>query len=237
MKPPSPKYLPSIRRVPDTGFKARVSQYEIVFQDHFPYACLYHLKIVAHQCNLPPMKAHSSMTTLFAFGFIAVQMWLPLSYYLGEHEYDERFAWRMFSSVRMTRCDFEVYDGSDGGLQRLSLTKRNHIVWVNLAKRARLSVIDKLVAGLCESHHDIRVRLSCTVPNGPIIGLCRNRVDGDQDGTPDGYNRMIGCALESPSDCFLRDCPEGNVDTCYSRLCREEILEPDTNRCVSEADS
>jgi hypothetical protein len=183
------------------------------------------------------MKPGFSTTTILAFGFIAVQMWLPLSYYLDDQVYDERFAWRMFSSVRMARCDFEMYDASNGGLQRLSLKKRNHIVWVNLAKRARLSVIDKLVSQVCESHDDVRVRLSCTVPNGPTIGLCRNRADEDQDGTPDGYNRMIGCGLESPTACFLNDCPDRNVSACYSQLCRDEILKPDLNRCGSEADS
>jgi hypothetical protein len=183
------------------------------------------------------MKRAIRTTTLIAVGIIAVQVWLPASYYLSDDVYDERFAWRMFSSVRMTRCDFDLYDASNGGLQRISLTKTNHIVWSNLAKRARLSVIEKLVQIACQEREDVRVRLSCTVPNGPTIGLCRNRADADQDGVPDGYLRMIGCALETPSACFEHDCPDGNIDKCHKHLCRAEVLTSDVNRCESEADS
>ncbi|MBW2464764.1 MAG: hypothetical protein JRH11_24155, partial [Deltaproteobacteria bacterium] len=34
--------------------------------------------------------------------FLAFQLLLPLRYYMGSDEFDERFAWRMFSPIRMT---------------------------------------------------------------------------------------------------------------------------------------
>ena len=41
--------------------------------------------------------------------FVAVQLALPLHYYLlRDDHHDERFAWRMFSSTRMLTCTVEL---------------------------------------------------------------------------------------------------------------------------------
>jgi hypothetical protein len=44
----------------------------------------------------------------FIVGFLALQVALPLRYYLLGGGADERFAWRMFSSQRLMRCSYEV---------------------------------------------------------------------------------------------------------------------------------
>jgi hypothetical protein len=45
---------------------------------------------------------------LFIGGFLAIQVLLPLRYYLGGGGEDERFSWRMFSSQRLVQCELEV---------------------------------------------------------------------------------------------------------------------------------
>ena len=177
------------------------------------------------------MKKGIGTTTAIALCIVGVQIWLPASYYLGDEVYDERFAWRMFSAVRMTRCDFNLFDASSDTLQRIPLNKSNHVVWSNLAKRGRLSVIQGLVDTACRTRTDVRAGLSCTVPDAPTIGLCRNRTDGDGDGIPDGYNRMVGCEAGSPGACCENDCPEGDIERCYHTQCRTELLTTDKNRC------
>ena len=43
--------------------------------------------------------------------FLVVQMAVPASYYLRKDRHDERFSWRMFSTMRMAKCDPEVNVG------------------------------------------------------------------------------------------------------------------------------
>ncbi|MCE9590274.1 MAG: hypothetical protein K8S99_07100 [Planctomycetes bacterium] len=42
--------------------------------------------------------------------FLLAQLLLPLRYYLSPPTSDERFAWRMFSSVRMRDCTARLYE-------------------------------------------------------------------------------------------------------------------------------
>lgn len=52
-----------------------------------------------------PTRTRAGWTlALFALVSIAI----PLRYYLGDDLYDERFAWRMFSRVRVQECSAEV---------------------------------------------------------------------------------------------------------------------------------
>lgn len=76
------------------------------------------------------------------------QALLPLRYYLGDDAFDERFAWRMFSPVRMVRCEFQWTEGEDR--QKLQIGKLVHIVWPNLMQRARLDVVRGFADYRCE---------------------------------------------------------------------------------------
>lgn len=167
-----------------------------------------------------------------AVSFLLIQVILPVTYYASDRVYDERFAWRMFSSVRMARCEFNLYRNDGNGLEPLPLAKTYHVVWLNLAKRARTDVIEALIARECRLHSDIRAELNCSPPSAAAIGLCINRSDTNQDGTPDGYERMIGCDLDSPAACFADDCPAENLESCYQELCRWQLMSPNINRCI-----
>jgi hypothetical protein len=80
---------------------------------------------------------------------LATQLVLPLHYYVVRRDpHDERFAWRMFSPMRMTKCvpTFTV-DGKP-----VALGSEFHEAWVEIAKRGRFVVIEEMGARLCEKH-------------------------------------------------------------------------------------
>ncbi len=178
-----------------------------------------------------PMKLPPNMIAMGAIAFILLQIALPLSYYVSDNEYDERFAWRMFSSVRMTRCSFQLASSDGITESALPLPKQYHVVWINLAKRARLDVIDAMVERACAEHSVIVGTLQCTTPGAPAIGLCRNAQDRDSDGVPDGYESLVGCEALSTSACFQRDCPSGSIDQCVAALCKTHLIPRGVNLC------
>ena len=93
--------------------------------------------------------------------FVVSQLLLPLHYYLGNRdEHDERFAWRMFSPMRMTRCQVSVT--REG--QPVPLDKEFHEAWIELARRGRLRVLEQMGARLCAQRPgaEVRILLDCT---------------------------------------------------------------------------
>ncbi len=97
----------------------------------------------------------------FIIGFLLVQLLLPLRYYVHSHDpHDERFAWRMFSPMRMTQCAPRFYQ--DDIL--IPLGGEFHEAWVKIAERGRFSVVEAMGAHLCQTHpgSSIRVDLACT---------------------------------------------------------------------------
>ena len=113
--------------------------------------------------------------------FFAAQTWAAASYYLGDYPWDERFAWRMFSTVRGLKCDYRIWrakpdgnercpDLSSARCERVRLSKEQHMVWVNLMRRGRLSVLDQLASHDCAQQGDgggYFVALSCQAPEPP----------------------------------------------------------------------
>jgi hypothetical protein len=170
--------------------------------------------------------------------FISVQMALPLSYYFGDNIFDERFAWRMFSPTRMARCQVGLEDVSSGVSERIRLNKHLHIVWINLLKRARPTVIDAVTSKFCKAAQgkglrpDVRLSLSCSNPDASTLGICRGQMDRNQDGVPDGYTNAPDCRDKDPANCFKRDCDGDDAGTCFKRRCKLTLATPDTNQCV-----
>lgn len=109
--------------------------------------------------------------------FLTVLLVSPAWYYLGgDDELDERWAWRMFSSVRMTRCrvDWRVGDPP----QSVRLHHTFHEAWIGLARRGRQMIIDSMTERLCEDHPGEPVRLLARCQNvGGETVLAR----GDRD--------------------------------------------------------
>jgi hypothetical protein len=97
---------------------------------------------------------------------VGTQLLIPLHYYLVRKDrHDERFAWRMFSPMRMARCEpaFRI-DGNP-----LSLAGEFHEAWIEAAERGRFTVIEAMAARLCDEHPGsaVRVNLECTYLDRP----------------------------------------------------------------------
>lgn len=102
----------------------------------------------------------------FILAFVTIQLLLPLHYYLLRHDpHDERFAWRMFSPMRMTRCAARF--SLDG--QPVALGARFHEAWIQIAERGRHVVLEQMAHELCTDHPGAKVGLSvdCTYLDRP----------------------------------------------------------------------
>lgn len=102
----------------------------------------------------------------FILAFLAIQLLLPLHYYLLRHDpHDERFAWRMFSPMRMTQCAprFSVAG------QPVQLGNKFHEAWIEIAKRGRYVVLEQMAQKLCADNPGKSVELSvdCTYLDRP----------------------------------------------------------------------
>ena len=97
----------------------------------------------------------------FILVFLAVQLLLPLAYYVARRDpHDERFAWRMFSPMRMAKCTPRfVMDGKP-----VELGTQFHEAWLELASRGRFVVIEAMAAHLCKDHpgSSVNVTLDCS---------------------------------------------------------------------------
>jgi hypothetical protein len=96
---------------------------------------------------------------VFIVAWLAVQLALPLLYYVSRRDpHDERFAWRMFSPMRMIQCDPQfVLDDKP-----IDLKTEFHEGWIDLAKRARFSILEAMGARLCAEHPGKRIELQMT---------------------------------------------------------------------------
>lgn len=108
---------------------------------------------------------------IFIAVVLGLQVSLALSYYLGDDRFDERFAWRMFSTVRLTRCMTTAAERVQGNPaeRRIVLTKSLAVGWVNNIKRNRDRVIRKFVETRCElpGVDRVRVQNTCKLPGEP----------------------------------------------------------------------
>lgn len=89
----------------------------------------------------------------FIAAVIAFQMLAPLTYYLRDDPYDERFAWRMFSAVRMHRCETSATETIDTGsgerVRPIDLYQEIHEAWVNHLRRNRRDVVHRFLEKRC----------------------------------------------------------------------------------------
>lgn len=96
----------------------------------------------------------------FIILFLLVQLLLPLRYYIHNRDpHDERFAWRMFSPMRMVQCSprFTVAG------KLVDPRSEFHEAWAEIAGRGRFVVIEAMGKELCKRHPKapVRVDLDC----------------------------------------------------------------------------
>ncbi|MCI0570244.1 MAG: hypothetical protein L0Y66_05790 [Myxococcaceae bacterium] len=96
---------------------------------------------------------HRRWSDVFIAGFLLVQVALPLGYYLSGEGGDERFSWRMFSSVRLSHCDVALTEGAlrQGAVHwsRVNLPAVLPWAWVGLLRRGQEAVIARLLRSRC----------------------------------------------------------------------------------------
>lgn len=104
--------------------------------------------------------------------FLAYQLAMPLRYYTGPRGLDERFSWRMFSSVRMLECNVDIDEHFEefGEVHQrdVSLKKEVQVAWIGLLERGRDLVIEKFLARRCDEEGVVKVDyyLGCVAPDG-----------------------------------------------------------------------
>jgi hypothetical protein len=95
--------------------------------------------------------------SVFILLWLAWQLVVPLSYYLGDAVDDERFSWRMFSGVWLQQksCTSSVTElrsppGAAPILRKVNLERLLHSTWVGQLRRNRRVVIEKFVQTRCD---------------------------------------------------------------------------------------
>lgn len=109
---------------------------------------------------------------LFILGFLAFQIGMPLRYYLGERGYDERFSWRMFSTLRMRDCAIAVAEARAGSsqLRDVSVSRDVQAAWVSLLERVRMPVVVKYLERRCDREAlDVTYTARCTNTDGSSL--------------------------------------------------------------------
>jgi hypothetical protein len=129
-------------------------------------------------------------------GFIAVlllaQLLLPLRYYLSETE-DERFAWRMFSSVRMRRCDATLYETirPEGRLVERAVPREALVDWQDLLEQQSPDVVAKVMRWCLGRPGVVSTRLviHCRTPGGRDLPAKEWRLEAGDKPVPAGGRR------------------------------------------------
>ena len=108
----------------------------------------------------------------FILAFLALQLLLPMHYYTVRRDpHDERFAWRMFSPMRMSRCSAQFsVDGAP-----VVLGTRFHEAWIEIANRGRHVVLEAMAEKLCADHpgKPVALSLDCNYLDRPAEQLRR----------------------------------------------------------------
>lgn len=97
--------------------------------------------------------------------FLLFQMAMPLRYYLGGGGADERFSWRMFSSVRMQQCHVQVRETAAGAGRTVDLGHDLQVAWVGMLERDRPDVVRKFLARRCQEPEVSRAHYERTCRN------------------------------------------------------------------------
>ena len=133
--------------------------------------------------------------------FFGIQMYAPIRYYLGDYPWDERFSWRMFSTVRTLKCRPQLWSqqSDDSRRQPLRLSREMHMVWVNLMKRGRLRVVEEFARSYCQRRPEtaLYISLSCPNPTPPHAAIPLIRPETDLCSSPQILNTLSDIDLKS----------------------------------------
>lgn len=112
----------------------------------------------------PPHHPRASILIAFVLG---LQLILATSYYLSDDRYDERFAWRMYSTIRLASCKTEATEQHHGGPYRATVLRKHiAVAWISNIRRNRERVIRAALETRCADPDVTAARLVnvCRVP-------------------------------------------------------------------------
>ncbi len=115
------------------------------------------------------MESQCLLKHLAVFAFLGLQFGAPIHYYASDRVYDERFAWRMFSPIRMVRCQTRVTDHSGDAPVEVELSREVPAPWISWMKRGHTRVVRAAGRAMCDSRGpDARLTadLQCNLPDG-----------------------------------------------------------------------
>ena len=128
----------------------------------------------------PPAGRPRAIASAVIALWLLCQIGFPLSYYLGDSLPEERFAWRMFSSVSVYggQCALTVSEtvadpaAESGRITReIDLDQALHAAWGTHIRRGRRAVIDRFLAWRCQRDPSIvAVELHRSCSRGPEAG-------------------------------------------------------------------
>jgi len=100
--------------------------------------------------------------------FVLFQLVVPLTYYVRSDPYDERFAWRMFSAIRLHGCQTTAQEITGEGPRPIDLSAVIHRAWITTMQRNRRDVIRRFLARRCEEDGvtSVELRNECRTPTG-----------------------------------------------------------------------
>lgn len=132
----------------------------------------------AHDAGAEPPAIRGWSNALIA-AFLLLQLALPLRYYLGGGGYDERFSWRMFSTLRMQQCKVKVRETIGDDTRAVDLQKALQIAWIGMLERYRRPVVDKLLARRCaaEGAREVHYERRCVDTDGSALPTTHVRMD------------------------------------------------------------
>ena len=118
---------------------------------------------------------------------VAAQLLVPLTYYLRDDPYDERFAWRMFSGVRLQQCRTSAFEtGANGVEQQVDPFRLVTPGWVANLSRNRRPVIESYLEHRCDvgELRAVRVLNVCQGVDGEAVPPREYARDCATGGTP-----------------------------------------------------
>jgi hypothetical protein len=129
--------------------------------------------------NTPAPPARTRASHVLIALFLAFQVVVPLSYYWGARGYDERFSWRMFSTLRLRDCKVQVTEYVGQNARSVNVERDVHLAWLRLLERMRGAVIDAYLQRRCAVTDAERVLFdgTCRDTDGHALAPTRRTLD------------------------------------------------------------
>ena len=122
--------------------------------------------------NDPPPSGRRLWINIAVTAFLLSQVWIPVTYYLGDEPTSERYAWRMFSSVDLSTWETHVTAlvEENGQLVERSvplsaMLQESHIKGI---EQAQLDMVEPLLRQLLREPgvKEVRFTAQATAPSG-----------------------------------------------------------------------